>query len=48
MPDAKVTQGLVDTKILNETLPSVFQFYRFGFVKVYREDSGLVGYYSHD
>ncbi|MCX8181595.1 MAG: glutamate--tRNA ligase [Candidatus Methanomethyliaceae archaeon] len=47
MPDAKVTEGVVDKNILNESLPGTFQFYRFGFVKVYREDSRLVGYYTH-
>ncbi|MEM2002190.1 MAG: glutamate--tRNA ligase [Candidatus Methanomethylicaceae archaeon] len=47
MPDAKIKEGVVDKNILTESLPGTFQFYRFGFVKVYREDSRLVGYYTH-
>lgn len=48
MPNAKTTEGIVDTSILNESLPSTFQFYRFGFVRIYREDSRIVGYFTHN
>ncbi|MGC8936065.1 MAG: glutamate--tRNA ligase [Candidatus Methanomethylicaceae archaeon] len=48
MPDASTIDGLVDTNILKEPLPGTFQFYRFGFVKVYREESNLIGFYTHD
>ena len=47
MPDAQIKEGLVDQNILKESLPCTFQFYRFGFVKVYQEDPHLVGYYTH-
>lgn len=48
MPDASAIDGLVDKNILKEPLPGTFQFYRFGFVKIYREESNLIGFYTHD
>jgi hypothetical protein len=47
MPDARVVNGIVDPTIIKETLPSTFQFYRFGFVRVYREGGDIIGYYTH-
>jgi len=47
MPDAKTASGAVDPMASKEKLPSTFQFYRFGFVRVYREKDGLTGYYAH-
>ena len=47
MPDASVVKGVVDQKIKEETLPETFQFYRFGFVRVYHEEGGLTGYFAH-
>jgi glutamyl-tRNA synthetase len=47
MPDAKTASGAVDPMASKEELPSTFQFYRFGFVRVYREKGKLTGYYAH-
>lgn len=47
MPDASVISGLVDPGILEESLPGIFQFYRFGFARVYHECGGLMGYFAH-
>jgi glutamyl-tRNA synthetase len=47
MPDAKMALGAVDPMTSKEELPSTFQFYRFGFVRVYREKRRLIGYYAH-
>jgi glutamyl-tRNA synthetase len=47
MPDAKVVKGVADPAVMEEALPSTFQFYRFGFVRVYREGDGIMGYYTH-
>jgi len=46
-PDASVHQGSVDPAALGEAMPSSFQFYRYGFVRVYREGDGFVGYFTH-
>lgn len=46
-PDATEQSGLVDPKALEEALPSSFQFYRYGFVRVYREGAGHMGHYIH-
>ncbi|RZN55427.1 MAG: glutamate--tRNA ligase [Candidatus Methanomethylicota archaeon] len=48
MHDGSTIDGIVDRNILNENLPNVFQFYRFGFVKIYKEDGKIKGYYTHD
>ncbi|MGQ9759120.1 MAG: glutamate--tRNA ligase [Candidatus Methanomethylicaceae archaeon] len=47
MPDAKVVEGILDPYILRNPLPQTFQFYRFGFVRVYQEGVSLIGYYTH-
>jgi glutamyl-tRNA synthetase len=47
MPDATVVNGVADPAIIEEALPSTFQFYRFGFVRVCREGGGIIGYYTH-
>ncbi len=46
-PDATLQQGLVDPAALGGALPSSFQFYRYGFVRIYREGAGFIGYYTH-
>jgi glutamyl-tRNA synthetase len=48
MHDGSIVNGIVDKNILNEDLPNVFQFYRFGFVKIYKKDNKIEGYYTHD
>jgi glutamyl-tRNA synthetase len=47
MPDASSVKGLVDLGIQEVPLPAIFQFYRFGFARVYREDGSLRGYFAH-
>jgi glutamyl-tRNA synthetase len=47
MPDAKTYSGAVDPMVSKEELPCTFQFYRFGFVRVYREKGRLIGYFAH-
>jgi glutamyl-tRNA synthetase len=46
-PDAAVESGAVDPAALEEPLPSTFQFYRYGFVRVYNEPDGATGYFTH-
>lgn len=46
-PDAKADTGVVDLAATEAVLPATFQFYRYGFVKVYREDDGVKGYFAH-
>ncbi len=46
-PDATEQRGLVDPNALEEALPASLQFYRYGFVRVYREGAGFVGCYIH-
>lgn len=48
MKDGSKIKGIVDNHILEESFPNSFQFYRFGFVRVYKVDNELIGYYSHD
>ncbi|MDI9644307.1 MAG: glutamate--tRNA ligase, partial [Candidatus Verstraetearchaeota archaeon] len=47
-PDASRVSGLVDPGISTEDFPQVFQFYRYGFVRVYRSEGKLVGYFAHN
>lgn len=47
MKDGSTINGLVDDNILKEPLPNSFQFYRFGFVRLYKVDNKLIAYYSH-
>ncbi|MDD1776350.1 MAG: glutamate--tRNA ligase [Candidatus Methanomethylicus sp.] len=46
-PDAKIESGVVDPAVPNENLPATFQFYRYGFVRVYYEDGKILGYFTH-
>ncbi|MCQ5377543.1 MAG: glutamate--tRNA ligase, partial [Candidatus Methanomethylicia archaeon] len=46
-PDASRDVGVVDPPVLSEKLPSTFQFYRYGFVRVYNEEGAFRGYYAH-
>jgi glutamyl-tRNA synthetase len=48
MPNAKVVKGVADPALIEEVLPSTFQFYRFGFVRVHHEVDGIKGYYTHE
>ena len=45
--DAKADTGVVDQSAIEADLPATFQFYRYGFVRVYREDDGVKGYFAH-
>jgi len=47
MPDATTVEGVADPALAEEPLPGTYQFYRFGFVRVYREREGIVGYFAH-
>jgi len=47
-PDASKESGLVDSGVLSEALPQVFQFYRYGFVRVCSSGGALVGYFTHN
>jgi hypothetical protein len=47
MQDGKVLEGLVEPSAIEGDLPATFQFYRFGFVRVIKENGRLVGYYAH-
>lgn len=46
-PDASRDPGLVDSGVIGEALPQVFQFYRYGFVRVCRSGNSLIGYFAH-
>lgn len=46
-PDASRDVGVVDPAVLSEKLPSTFQFYRYGFVRVYKEGDAFRGYFAH-
>ncbi|MCS7097614.1 MAG: glutamate--tRNA ligase [Candidatus Methanomethyliaceae archaeon] len=48
MRDGSKIKGIVDDHILKEDFPNNFQFYRFGFVRLYKVNEELIGYYSHD
>ncbi|MEM0231857.1 MAG: glutamate--tRNA ligase [Candidatus Methanomethylicaceae archaeon] len=48
MKDGSIINGIVDDNVLKESLPNSFQFYRFGFVRLYKINNKLIGYYTHD
>lgn len=47
MQDGKRVEGRVEQSALEGELPATFQFYRFGFVRIIKENGKAVGYYAH-
>lgn len=47
MQDGKRIEGKVEQSAIEGELPAIFQFYRFGFVRVIEENGKPVGYYTH-
>jgi glutamyl-tRNA synthetase len=47
MQDGKRVEGRVEESAVDGKLPATFQFYRFGFVRIVKENAKPVGYYTH-
>ena len=46
MPDGKIIEGLAEIKAM-ESVNNIVQFERFGFVKIYKKEDGIEGYFAH-
>ena len=46
MPNGNVKQGFAEPKVM-ESVGDVIQFERFGFVKIYKKEDTIVGFFAH-